>query len=122
MAKDKKQDFQTDWNQSMATHMRLDKLFMACHLALDSEDWSTLYKTLYSLYAESSSVLNEEEEESIREGLQKIKCFVGADSDNYSAWEKVEGFTMCQVEIRNALQSHGMMIQQRQELGPAGRS
>jgi len=94
---------------------------MACHLALDSEDWPTLYKTLYSLYAESSSVLNEEEEKSIREALTSLKQFVGEGSENYSAWEKVEGFTKCQVEIRNALQSHGMMIQQRQELSPAGR-
>lgn len=118
MSEDK--GFQTDWNQSMATHMRLDKLFMACHIALDEESWDSLYKNLHSLYAESSSVLSDEEEKRIQECLGELKKFF-ENEGVHSAWERVEAFTECQVVIRNALQSHGMMIQKKHEQGPAGR-
>ena len=117
MSEDK--GFQTEWNQSMAAHQRLDKLFSASHQASYEEDYQSWLIILLNLYKETSQILDEDEDDDILEAIDTAHKYLNKQKTSYA---KNKHFTKTEAKIRRALQEHGMMIQQRQELGPAGRS
>lgn len=102
---------QTEWNQSKATHKRLDTLFSLLHEHALSDDWSSCKSILYRLLAEASSVLTQEEYKDCEEKIEGCK---GWDRKvNESDTQK--DFLEAEKTIRMKLQEHGMMIAEQPE-------
>jgi len=110
------ESIQTEWNQSKATHKRLDTLFSLLHEHALTHDWSSCKSILYRLLAEASSVLTEEEYSDCEEKIEACsdwdrKVDPGDTQKNFLDAEKT---------IRMKLQEHGMMMAEQEYKTIAG--
>jgi len=106
-----KDSIQTEWNQSKATHKRLDTLFSLLHEHALTHDWSSCKSILYRLLAEASSVLTEDEYDTCEEKIEA--CSNWDRKVNQEDTQKK--FLDAEKTIRMKLQEHGMMIAEQPE-------
>jgi len=110
---------QTEWNQSKATHKRLDKLFTLLHENALGENYDACLKVLYRVLAEASSVLTDEEYQNCK---SKIEACTGWENKINNA-DVYESFLEAERKLRNNMQEHGLMIAEKEDMGiPGGNS
>lgn len=101
---------QSDWNQSAATHKRLDTLFGLLHEHSLRGKYDQCINVLYRVLAEASSVIDQDEYEECKEGIESCKGWQNKVNPSVE-----EDLLEAEKTIRQALQGHGMMIAERQE-------